>query len=377
MNRQSLQPHMSLTEAQPAARLDGIALAEQMKTVGSELTIIAILDAFPGPAVILNDRRQIVAANAQFRDAARPAIGDPVGHRPGDALGCVEAAMGIDGCGTAEACLVCGAGKALTRLEHGAHSPVREECLITRACTAGREEALEFEAGLTRLPGDWTLLALRDISGEKRRNVLEQCFIHDAINTAGAVQSLAYLSSMGDTDCSHLLPEAVEALVEELRHQQLLMAAERGELLTRQERFDLADVCADVVRFQARHPVANNRRLVMQVEATPIVSDRVLVRRIAINLAKNALEAVPAGTEVVLSCRPGPGTAILEVINPGTIPAHVQLQLFKRSFSTKGQFGRGIGTWSVKLLTERYLGGSVGFTSGVGRTAFTVTLPLG
>lgn len=54
----------------------------------------------------------------------------------------------------------------------------------------------------------------------------------------------------------------------------------------------------------------------------------------------------------------------------------VQLQLFQRSFSTKGQSGRGIGTYSMKLLSERYLGGKVEFTSREPEgTVFTLTIP--
>ena len=44
------------------------------------------------------------------------------------------------------------------------------------------------------------------------------------------------------------------------------------------------------------------------------------------------------------------------------MPRSAQLQIFQRSFSSKGD-GRGLGTYSVKLLTERYLGGSVAFDS--------------
>ena len=50
------------------------------------------------------------------------------------------------------------------------------------------------------------------------------------------------------------------------------------------------------------------------------------------------------------------------VHNPGFMPREVQLQLFKRSFTTKGA-GRGLGTYSMKLLTERYLKGQISFTS--------------
>ena len=57
------------------------------------------------------------------------------------------------------------------------------------------------------------------------------------------------------------------------------------------------------------------------------------------------------------------------------MPRSIQLQVFQRSFSTKGA-GRGIGTYSIKLLTERYLGGKVSFVSedGIG-TRFSCHLP--
>lgn len=54
----------------------------------------------------------------------------------------------------------------------------------------------------------------------------------------------------------------------------------------------------------------------------------------------------------------------------------VKYQIFQKSFSTKVN-GRGLGTFSIKLLTERYLKGSVSFESNdfVG-TIFTVVLPI-
>jgi signal transduction histidine kinase len=57
------------------------------------------------------------------------------------------------------------------------------------------------------------------------------------------------------------------------------------------------------------------------------------------------------------------------------MPESVRLQVFKRSFSTKGS-DRGLGTYSIKLLTENYLGGEVGFASEEGNgTTFWVKLP--
>jgi sensor histidine kinase regulating citrate/malate metabolism len=58
------------------------------------------------------------------------------------------------------------------------------------------------------------------------------------------------------------------------------------------------------------------------------------------------------------------------------MPRSVQLQVFNRSFSTKGA-GRGLGTYSMKLLTERFLGGRVWFTSTrEAGTTFYASYPL-
>jgi sensor histidine kinase regulating citrate/malate metabolism len=50
------------------------------------------------------------------------------------------------------------------------------------------------------------------------------------------------------------------------------------------------------------------------------------------------------------------------VHNPGHIPEQVQLQIFQRSFSTKGP-GRGLGTYCMRLIGERYLKGQITFIS--------------
>jgi len=58
------------------------------------------------------------------------------------------------------------------------------------------------------------------------------------------------------------------------------------------------------------------------------------------------------------------------------MPEEIQSQVFQRSFSTKAKSGRGIGTHSMKLLGERYLGGRVEFLSDeAAGTTFSITLP--
>jgi signal transduction histidine kinase len=59
------------------------------------------------------------------------------------------------------------------------------------------------------------------------------------------------------------------------------------------------------------------------------------------------------------------------------MPERVQLQVFQRSFTTKGGTGRGLGTHSMKLIGERYLKGKVSFASREpDGTTFTLAVPL-
>jgi sensor histidine kinase regulating citrate/malate metabolism len=53
----------------------------------------------------------------------------------------------------------------------------------------------------------------------------------------------------------------------------------------------------------------------------------------------------------------------------------IQLQIFNRSFSTKAA-DRGLGTYSMKILTEKYLKGKIYFTSKPETgTSFIIEIP--
>ena len=82
------------------------------------------------------------------------------------------------------------------------------------------------------------------------------------------------------------------------------------------------------------------------------------------------------GQTVTVDCLDQGQEVVFAVHNPAVIPEEVQLQIFQRSFSTKGQPGRGVGTYSMKLLGEQYLGGKVNFVSRPPQgTTFTLALP--
>jgi sensor histidine kinase regulating citrate/malate metabolism len=65
-----------------------------------------------------------------------------------------------------------------------------------------------------------------------------------------------------------------------------------------------------------------------------------------------------------------------DTITANYMSRDVQHQIFQRSFSTKGP-GRGLGLYSMKFFSERYLKGHITFnTSKKKGTTFTASYPL-
>jgi hypothetical protein len=229
-----------------------------------------------------------------------------------------------------------------------------------------------------------TVCVLRDVSEENRRRSLERIFYHDVLNMAGGIQGLAeLLRKQGsaepgqDEQYKQWMVDLSRRLTEEILHQRRFVAAERGEFEPDLGIVALDDLLREVQALYGSHSVAEGRNLLLgELCSSHILSDLSILRRILGNLVKNALEATPRGGTVTLSSHEAEATVAIAVHNPGVIPPDVQLQIFRRSFSTKGESGRGLGSYSVKLFGERYLKGKVGFTSNEeSGTTFTITLP--
>ena len=344
--------------------------------------LVACMEAMSGPAMLLNGQRQILTANRHLlRLLGQSDVSGVVGKRPGEAIGCQQAAGSPGGCGTAAGCSFCGAVHSVVAAIDGGSSTVEEVRLLIGPDT-GHALDLEVTASPINLDGQrYVLLALRDIAADKRRQVLERLFFHDMLNSVGGIHGLAVqlaersVRPGTEEELHRLLARSTGDLVDEFTYQRQLLQAEAGDLRVTLRPEDGAALLREVHEVYAHHPVANGRHLVLgECIATPVRTDRVLLRRVLGNLVKNALEATPDGGTVTLTCRCEGGVR-LGVQNPGAMTAEVQQQIFHRSFTTKG-VGRGLGTWSAKLLGERYLGGRLGFTTDPQRgTELVFTLP--
>ena len=364
----------------PAERADQQALTHSRQQLLLDELLPSVLEALPLQAMVLNQQRQVLAANRRLIDALQIGEEAVVGMRPGELIGCLFAASGPNGCGTDTHCAVCGAVNAILECQER-RVPVSRETRILTAKTALDLEVTATPADLAGMPV--VLCVLRDISAEKRRQVLEKIFFHDVLNTAGGIRGVAsLLNSMilepeRDHEYRQWLVQLSDRLVEEVTSQRKLLAAEQGLFRPTLGIVPVAELLEELRTLYSGHEVADGRLLtVAGAPSCNLVSDGAILRRILGNLVKNALEAAEPGETVTMAARVARDTVTFSVHNPGVMPERVQLQLFQRSFSTKGEHGRGIGTYSVKLFAERYLQGTVSFVSNEDAgTTFFVTLP--
>jgi signal transduction histidine kinase len=369
-----------LTEFLPAERSTRDEVGEQRRQL-TEDTLKQVLDGCPNPAAVLNQNRQVVFCNRALVDLTRAADEQEIwGARTGEVLGCQHSTKTDGGCGTTEFCRVCGAALAIRDGQLG--KPSTRDCRITR-CGPGRSQALDLRITVApfRLAERFVVCAIEDTSHEKRRLALERIFFHDILNTAMAldmnVESLRSAAAAGALDGAvQSLSRCTSRLLAEIDGQRLLLSAEDGTLSQRPSDTTTMRVLRDLTDQLVYEPAARQKQLMVAATAedAPLTIDVTLLGRVLVNMMKNALEAVTAGQTVTADCRAVDGEVEFSVRNPGELPRDVQLQIFQRSFSTKGP-GRGLGTYSMKLFAE-YLGGRVWLESSASAgTAFYVRVP--
>ena len=367
-----------------AERAAPAAIAADVEHFQSMQLLQEFFATVPDLFVVLNEQRQIVFANRSLLQALRlDQIADVAGLRVGEALNCAHAFEGTTEmrgcCGTTEFCRTCGAVQAMMSALHGVDDV--QECRILLA--DGSPLDLRVNARPLHLKErNFVLFAVNDISHEKRRRVLERIFFHDILNTAGGMLGVAELLRTGSVDEVADFKDTVallaNSLVDEIRAQQMLLAAERGELKLDIARINSFTLLCEVRNTYLNHDVCMGRFIEVDPDSQAILfrSDPVLVRRVLGNMIKNALEASHPGQVVRISADSCDAGVQFSVHNSGVMPRNVQLQMFHRSFSSKGD-GRGLGAYSMKLLSERYLHGSVAFEStAAAGTTFYARYPL-
>lgn len=377
---------IEITKFAPANRADISHIEADYQVLNNTEWIKSFLNTMPEVVAILNPERQIIFGNDELMKLLEIAdLKQLIGKRPGEALKCVNSTVMDAGCGTCEKCRYCGAVNSILESQ-STSKKVTKDCRITTE-ENGVHEFLDLK--VTTAPFNFNdklyyILSIEDISDRNRRAILERLFFHDILNIVGSLNGISDLlirSKDDEKTCEKyigIVNDLSKDLLEEILAQRVMVFAEQGELNPSIGPVNTLEILNDSANYLSHHQVSTNKIIEVDLKAYSeiIQSDQMLLKRVVINMLKNALEATQKGGKVILNCRLVDSFVIFSVNNPGIIPLEIQSQIFQRSFSTKGR-GRGLGTYSIKLLTERYLNGSVGFTSSIENgTEFFVKIPL-
>ena len=142
------------------------------------------------------------------------------------------------------------------------------------------------------------------------------------------------------------------------------------------EPVQLAELVAEAIEIELPHyaerGVNVERQFALDMPSVRVDIDK--IKQVILNLAKNAVEAMPNGGKLLFSGSADTAAVILEVTDSGAgIPPEVDV--FEPFFTTKS-FGTGIGMTIVRQILAAH-GGSISYQSEVGKgTTFTVRLPV-
>ena len=371
------------THFAPAKRSTAEQILREYEEVESQNFFTKIFSSMTGIGAVIDKNRQIVYANDDMLSMLGINSLEPIlGKRPGEIISCMYSAEEPSGCGTARACAYCGAVNAIIDSQRTGIKTMKETRISS--IIDGKHKSWDLNVISTPISfnGDlFYVLILQDISEEKRRAALERIFFHDLLNSAGGLHGLLTILKEGTspTETREIvnLSEAItESIIEEILLQRQIRAAENGELKVKIDLTNSIDLLDSAIGKISFHEVGKDRSIVKAADSVNIEfeTDKLLLQRVLINLIKNALEATRVGGTVLTGIKNDEDKIIFWVKNDQVIPQDVQRQLFQRSFTTKGT-GRGLGTYSIRLLTENYLEGKAMFLSNESEgTVFSIEL---
>ncbi len=326
-----------------------------------------ILDIMPDYLVVLNQYGQIIYANKAFKISLMSKYGDTfLGKRPGEVFNCIYAQLDGSRCGLSNYCTVCGAFKVIISSLKGKEDV--QECRIIQRDSNDALDLRVWAKPVVINNQNFVVFAFTDISNEKRRLALERIFFHDVLNTASSLSSYINLLKTAtdeeQKELEHVGTTLTNRLLEEIKSQRDLAFAENNELEVKKQLCNSFKIISELKIDYINQKIAEGKKIEIAsgFNSIDFVCDEILISRVLSNMLKNALEAAVKGDVITLDCKVKNDKIIFSVHNPGFIPKEIQYQIFQRSFSTKGA-GRGLGTYSMKLISNRYLKGDVYFLS--------------
>jgi PAS domain S-box-containing protein len=201
------------------------------------------------------------------------------------------------------------------------------------------------------------------------RKQIERIFFHDIMNTAGNLLNLTELleeelDQKKKSELIQILEQLARRIVDELNTHRHLIVSEKSRINLCLKMIKSVDFIKNIIGTYSQADLFEAQSIVVTDDSVnfKFETDETILGRVLGNMIKNAVEASSQGQTVKIKCYLEAEMVVFETHNSCHIPDDIQAQIFNRSISTKGA-GRGLGIYSMKFLTEKYLGGQISFTS--------------
>lgn len=287
---------------------------------------------------------------------------------PGDLLKCSNACEAENGCGTHANCRLCQLRNMVEASLHAGEKMETDAELLVNDNTDYSVHAISTP--FTYNGKIYSVVLLVDKTDQHREFMMERIFLHDLLNLSGALNGILECMQSGESeDMMHTVKGISGQLMDEITAQRDLIYAKNGMLKPKTCRFKACEAISFVK--ESLMPVSMDMWAVnLAVGSTladeTIDSDRALVNRVLHNMVKNACEAeAGSGSTITVRGRACDGKVVYSVHNDSVMPDSIKSRVCIYGNSTKGT-GRGLGTYSMKLIGENYLGGRVWFRSEEG-----------
>jgi len=345
---------------------------------------LTLLNSIPFCTAILCSEYKLVFCNEQLlKNLGISTVHEVLAERPGNFFKCVNTAGGLK-CGTTNKCHECSLNQFMAQYSKEEITSV--ECRVINVVneTIGTLE-LKIHLSPTKIDDkDYIMMMMENINIIKRNEMLNRTFLHDVLNTACGLTSMTDYFTLSDQpedlgDFAGLLKRQTMYLIEEIKaHKELIYGqSDSSPDLVKSYCLseDILKCSMDVIKHFAALNSVHISIDYEKLENALLFTDHTLIRRVLVNLFKNAVESADENETIEAGCRVIEDKAVFYIKNKNAMDEETKSGMFNRIFSTK-ESGSGIGTFSIKLLTERYLEGTVNFSSDeASGTIFYVSLP--
>ncbi|MFH1687076.1 MAG: HAMP domain-containing sensor histidine kinase [bacterium] len=352
----------------PPERATAAALEQAIQWCSHHPVVDGIMSIVNGMLVILNKERQIVSVNDVFLKSL--ALDNPesvFGMRPGEVLGCDHADLMQGGCGTSEYCSSCGA--ILAVLTSMAENRPTERLGAIKATREGRPVDFFIQVRACPITINQTrfvVVLIQDMTVQQQWNTLEKVFFHDISNIATALvgRSELWQPELGPASIGEIHDLSLR-LTQEIQIQKQLVYSDVRSYQPIMHSLSLPSIVSELAATLRGHKAALKRKVEVQQEPPDItvLTDRWLLLRVLLNMGINALEATQPGGRIRIWLEDKPDGPAVAVWNDAYIPSKIARRIFQRNHTTKEGFGRGLGTYAMKLLGQEILNGRVDFTT--------------